>query len=147
MQLTKNFTLAEAQTTSTGLNNVIPNTEVMENVKAIAERIMQPLRDYLGVPITVNSWFRSIEVNRKIGGVSNSQHTLGEAVDFTCTKMLEAFEYIRKELMFDQVIWEVKGGTIWIHVSFKRTGKNRMKAMKAKYDKNLKKMVYEHLIG
>jgi len=147
MQLTKNFSLSEAQTTTTGLNNVIPNTEIMENVKATAEHIMQPLRDFLNIPITVNSWFRSLEVNRAVGGVSSSKHTLGEAVDFTCTKMLDAFDYIRYNLIFDQLIWEVRGGAIWIHVSYTREGKNRMQVMKARYNKVLKKMIYEHLIG
>lgn len=44
---------------------------------------LQVLRKYLNAPITVNSGYRSPEYNKRIGGVSNSQHILGNASDIT----------------------------------------------------------------
>lgn len=144
MNITKNFTLAEAQTTQTGLNNVIPNEDVMANVKAIAEYIMQPLRDYLGTPVTINSWYRSPQVNAKIGGSKTSQHMKGEAVDFVCDNLDTAFNYIKdNKLAFDQLIYENNGVSKWIHVSYKRNGKNRRQVMLAV--KKGKEWVYKYV--
>lgn len=44
---------------------------------------LQVLRDYLNAPITINSGYRSVDYNKKIGGVDNSQHILGNAADIT----------------------------------------------------------------
>ena len=144
MNITKNFTLAEAQTTQTGLNNVIPNEDVMANVKAIAEYIMQPLRDYLGTPVIINSWYRSPQVNAKIGGSKTSQHMKGEAVDFVCDNLDIAFNYIKdNKLEFDQLIYENNGVKKWIHVSYKRNGKNRRQVMFAV--KKGKEWVYKYV--
>ena len=141
-KITENFTWEEAQHTSTGLNNVITDTEIMENVKQVARSIMQPLRNHMKKPITVSSWFRSPQVNAEVGGSANSKHMRGEAVDFQCDDLLEAFDFIRTNLLFDQLIWEVKGNKRWIHVSYRRLGKNRNQVLVAQYNKQLGKFTY-----
>lgn len=141
-KITENFTWEEAQHTNTNLNNVIMNEEIIKNVRQVAESIMQPLRNYLGKPINVTSWYRSPQVNKQVGGSSNSQHLLGEAVDFQCFNLLEAFDYIRTNLLFDQLIWEVKGDKRWVHVSYKRLGKNRNQVLVASYNKQIQKWSY-----
>ena len=77
MNLSENFTLEEMTTSATArkykLPN-IPNEEQTENLRHLAQTILQPLRDKLGVPIKVESAFRSAEVNRKVGGERKSYH-------------------------------------------------------------------------
>ena len=125
----KYFRLEEMLRTSTGLPN-IPTWEVVENLKALVENVLDPAREALGSPIHVNSGYRSPEVNKVIGGAKNSQHVLGEAADLTTgtkegNKLL--FQALLKVTMFDQLIDEKD--FLWVHVSF-RKGKNRLEVLK-----------------
>ena len=75
MQLSKNLSLQELKKSATAIKKGIsnePTIEHMENLKALAENIFQPLRDYFGVPIAVTSGYRSASLNRIIGGSSTS---------------------------------------------------------------------------
>ena len=76
MKLTKNFSKSEFDSKD---NSPMPDN-VLENVKVVAEQL-QVLRDVLNIPITINSAYRSPKHNKKIGGVKNSQHLTGKAVD------------------------------------------------------------------
>ncbi|RRN78535.1 peptidase M15 [Pseudoxanthomonas sp. SGD-10] len=118
MQLTTNFTLAELTVTSTGLPNQ-PGAEELSNLRALANHILQPLRDALGKPVIVNSGYRSAAVNRAVGGAATSQHRTGEAADIVVKGMSPealAREIVRLRLPFDQLIWE----PTWVHVSYGR---------------------------
>ena len=85
-QFTKNFSYDELIASSTakrlGLDNT-PSEEEKEKLRQLAEDILQPIRDAWKSPIIVNSGYRSEAVNKAVGGVSNSQHRLGEAADIT----------------------------------------------------------------
>jgi zinc D-Ala-D-Ala carboxypeptidase len=78
-QLTPHFTLAEMTTTSTGISNV-PNDEQLADLIRLCSSILEPMRELTG-PLTVNSGFRSTEVNHAIGGANKSQHMAGQAAD------------------------------------------------------------------
>ena len=140
MKLSKNLYLSEVIKSNTairlGINNE-PTAEHLENLKEIANNIFQPLRDYFDEPIGVSSGYRSIALNKAIGGSKTSQHSKGEALDldadiFGGIANSEIFDYIKYNLDFDQIIWEF--GTDkepnWIHVSYKK-GKNRKQILKA----------------
>ena len=130
MRLTKNFTLAELTKTNTGLPNE-PNCEEIGRLRVLCEKVLQPLRELYGKPIIVNSGFRGEAVNRKVGGVPNSQHRFGEAVDITGGSRQQneiLFNLIRKELDFDQVIDERDFS--WIHVSYTTRKPNRKQILK-----------------
>lgn len=118
--LGKNFTLDEFVKTSTGLDN-IPGELETENLKRLVTRILQPLRNAVSLPVVVSSGYRSPLVNRAIGGAASSQHTKGEAVDFSIPGMTNA-EVIAKirslRLPYDQLIDEIENGKSWIHVSY-----------------------------
>ena len=75
-QLTKHFKLKEFQSHD---GSSMP-LSVYRNVKLLAKNL-QVLRDSIGLPIKVNSGYRSPSHNSAIGGVSNSQHLLGNAAD------------------------------------------------------------------
>lgn len=82
MKLTNNFSLEEFESKDGAPTPV----KVIENLKLLANNL-QVLRDYLGKPIHINSGYRSPKHNRKIGGVKNSQHTLGKAADIVVKGM------------------------------------------------------------
>ena len=127
--MTNNFTLAELIRTSSTYPNK-PSTLEKIALKQLAVKVLQPLRDAYGKPITVNSGYRSPLVNKSVGGVPTSQHVKGEAADITSGSKQEnkvLFDLIKNTLDFDQLINE--RDYTWIHVSF-RTGKNRKQILK-----------------
>ena len=120
-----------------------PNAGQMENMITIAEEVFEPLRAYVGGPIKINSFFRSPELNKAIGGSSKSQHCHGQAIDLDdtfgrCTNA-EMFEFIKKYLDFDQIIWEFGDdeNPDWVHVSYVSPEQNRKRCLKA-YRENRK---------
>ena len=122
VRLTPHFTLAEATKTSQPYDNT-PAKEHYPTIIHTASK-MEMVRELLGNrPITINSWYRNPVVNRAVGGVPNSQHALGEAVDFVCPGFGSPFEicmYLSARavyLAFDQLILE----PTWVHISFSVT--------------------------
>lgn len=104
------------------------------NAYNVAEKVMDPLREFIKKPITINSWYRSLEYNKQVGGAKNSQHTLGEAIDFVVKGMTIEEIYasiIKMKITFDQLILEYGNGTTWVHISLKRVGTNRKEVLKA----------------
>jgi hypothetical protein len=135
MKLSKNFSLNEFISSETALRRGIDNTpsaEVLANLKALCENIMQPLRDWYGKPINITSGYRSPALNRAIKGAANSDHMRGQAVDFTLPKedYPKVFEWLRNNVQFTQIIDEF--GFSWIHISYdaKNLKKQALKAVK-----------------
>ena len=120
-----------------------PNAEQMKNMVAIAEEVFEPLRAWVGGPIKINRFFRSPELNKTIGGSGKSQHCHGQAIDLDDTfgraTNAEMFEFIKKHLDFDQIIWEFGNdeNPDWVHVSYVSPDQNRNRCLKA-YKKNSK---------
>jgi hypothetical protein len=140
MKLTEHVTYAEATQSFTakklGINN-IPTEDQMFNMITVATEIFEPLRKWVGGPIKINSFFRSEELNKAIGGSTTSQHCQGYAMDlddvYGYKTNAEMFDYITSHLPFDQIIWEFGDNTNpdWIHVSFVSHEKNRRNVLKA----------------
>jgi zinc D-Ala-D-Ala carboxypeptidase len=83
MNLTKNFTLEEMTKSETALRYDIdntPNEQEISSMKLLAEKVLQPVRDHFGKGVKVNSGFRNQDVNQKVGGSRNSDHTRGKPV-------------------------------------------------------------------
>ena len=113
-----------------------PNSVQLAAMKAVAEKVFEPLREHFDEPIRVNSFFRSPNLNKAIGGSRTSQHCLGEAIDMDGTNGItnkQLFDYIKDNLEFDQLIWEfgTDKNPDWVHVSYKAKGKNRKRVLKA----------------
>ena len=100
-----------------------PNEEQVENMKLLAEKVFEPLREWVGCPIRVNSMFRSLELNTALKGSKTSSHMKGEAMDITSMggkSNLEMFHWIKDNLEFDQLIWEFGAEPKWLHVSYNK---------------------------
>ena len=80
MNLSPHFTLAEMTRTSSGIKNE-PGPTHIENLRALCEELLEPLRAALGAPVRVTSGYRDALVNARIGGAKNSRHMLGLAAD------------------------------------------------------------------
>ena len=82
--ISKNFDYKEFEKTDVPgmqVKNTITSTEVRDNIKALVDAVIQPLRDVWERPLAINSGYRCPEVNKAVGGVPTSQHTKGEAAD------------------------------------------------------------------
>ena len=94
----------------------ITEAEIL-HLKKLCANILQPLRNYLGVSIRINSGYRSKELNEKVKGNPNSEHMLAKAADiYIPGKMKDAFTFIKTRCKFRQLIDE--SNLTWIHVSF-----------------------------
>jgi hypothetical protein len=117
-----------------GINNM-PTPEHIENLKALAENIFEPIRTEFRVPIYISSGYRSKELNKLIGGAKNSQHNTGEAIDIDMDghthdiSNKDIFDFIVAKLPFDQVINEFNYA--WVHVSYKKNGPQRHQVLRA----------------
>ena len=126
--------------TRRGLDNT-PDAEQLDNMKLLAEKVFEPLREWVGGPIRINSFFRGPELNTAIGGSNKSQHCKGQAMDVDdggCNKTnAEMYKFIKDELEFDQMIWEFgdDDNPDWVHVSYVSEEDNRNRCLKA-YRKN-----------
>lgn len=103
-----------------------PNAEQLENMKYVATEIFDPVREFVGGPLLATSFFRSKELNDATPGSSKtSQHMKGQACDIDADgyqhgSNLEIFDFIRNNLIFDELIGEYPdkfGAFSWVHVS------------------------------
>lgn len=142
MKLSNNFSLAEMIKSQTairrGIDNSPANDEHLDNLKFLAENVLQPVRDHFG-PTVINSGYRSPDLNEAVGGSSSSQHCKGQAADIEVpgTPTSELAEWIESNLEFDQLILEgyTKGITNsgWVHVSVRSDGQNRKQTLTADF--------------
>ena len=125
--VTMHFTIEEMYASDTakrlGIDNK-PSVQQMINLVYLCAYVLEPLRVAMNEPIKIGSGFRCQKLNKAVGGVYNSQHLKGQAADLCIDGDIQKgrrwFEYIKKNLTFDQLIWEKnpKTGSCWVHVSF-----------------------------
>jgi zinc D-Ala-D-Ala carboxypeptidase len=134
MNISKHITIQEATRTSHNVENV-PDENQLESMKLVAENCFEPMREFYGKPMKINSFFRSLDVNRLVGGSDTSQHVKGEAIDTTTGNKQDnkmVFDWARNNIEFDQLIYEFGDdtGCDWIHVSYSKT-RNRKQVLRA----------------
>lgn len=117
----KHFTIAEfvASTTADrmGITNRLPR-ELLPNVQRLVGQVLDPLREWYGHPIRINSGYRCPALNKAVGGVEGSYHTTGCAADIDTGSYEEnkkLFARIKNHLPYTELGWE--GGGRWIHVA------------------------------
>ena len=139
MLLSENFTLDELtksqEATRLGIYNT-PNEEHILNLKLLCENILQPIRDFYGMPLSVSSGYRSAALCEAIGSSSKSQHTKGQAADFEIFGVAnkDLADFVVKNLDYDQCILEFwnenEPNSGWVHCSYNASG-NRKQFLKA----------------
>lgn len=139
MQLTTNFTKEEFSHSIVATNRSIDNTipeQLMPNV-LITVKWLQLLRDrlckYYGktIHISINSGYRSLKLNKVVGGSKSSAHINGLAADIVATSITpcELMEFIFSNMQdteFDQCILEYNR---WIHIGFSTNGTMRKQCL------------------
>jgi len=132
MKISDHITYAEAIHSNTakrrGIDNT-PNPTQVENMKLTAEKIFEPLRKFVGGPIKVNSFFRSPELNTKIGGSKTSQHCKGQAIDID-----DVFGYKTNAEMYNWIKENLDMNPNWVHISYVSEEDNRNRCLKAYKD-------------
>lgn len=129
MKLTNNFTLEELYHSATadrkGIDN-FPSPIVQQNLRMLAERILQPIRNEYKHAIIITSGYRCAALNKAVGGAKTSQHLTGCAADIKCTHTSKAYLFrlilrmIREgRIVVGQLIWEHGSADepSWIHIS------------------------------
>lgn len=132
IKLAPHFTVYEMTRSGVAIENGLdnkPSKAALKALEALCQNVLEPLREHFG-PIVVSSGYRSEEVNLLVGGVPCSQHCKGEAADIVVNNEKRGkalFNYIRRNLDFDQLIWEPIGASSprWLHVSYTTRRRNR----------------------
>ncbi len=134
MQLSEHFAFEEFIFSQTAVRNGIdntPNQQQIQNLRALCESVLEPIRTLIKQPLHISSGYRSPQLNKAIGGATNSQHMEGKAADIVCLAMDTPTlfkQIVRSGIVFDQLIFE---GT-WVHVSYNPPG-NRAEILKATF--------------
>lgn len=134
MNLSKSFTLNELtkskEATRLGIDNT-PNEEQILNLKLLCENVLQPIRDFYGMPLSVSSGYRSAALCEAIGSSSKSQHTKGQAADFEIFGVAnkDLADFVVKNLDYDQCILEFWNendpNSGWVHCSYNSLGSRK----------------------
>jgi zinc D-Ala-D-Ala carboxypeptidase len=134
MLLTKSFTLNELtksqEATRLGIDNT-PSDEHILNLKILCENILQPIRDFYGMPLSVSSGYRSAALCEAVGSSSKSQHTKGQAADFEIFGIAnkDLADWIVQNLDYDQCILEFWNpddpNSGWVHCSYNDSGNRK----------------------
>ena len=125
-KVSKNFEWSEFEKSDIAkahhINNAITDWDVRDNIKALVDNLLQPLRDAWGGPLFINSGYRCKELNELVGGVETSQHCKGMAADVGVTDPYALAKLAKKMgLVWDQMILYPS----FVHFSYRADGKNR----------------------
>ena len=140
MKISEHLSLSELIRSESAKRNGIQNTptpEHIENLKALAEKIFQPIREHFKKPIRISSGYRSKELNALIKGSLSSQHCKGQAFDLdndgTDITNRQIFDFVKDNLNFDQLIYEFGDdqNPDWVHISYNKNGPQRKQVLKA----------------
>ena len=126
-----------------------PNGTALNNMKILAEKVFEPLREWVGGPIKITSFYRSPDLCLALGSKISSQHTCknGAAIDiddiYGHKTNKEMFEWIKENLDFDQLIYEFgnEENPDWVHVSYVDKENNRNRILKAVRDQGKVKYI------
>ena len=138
--ISKHISYKEGVHSNTAIRRGIDNTPTDDQLyfmEIVAEEVFEPLREWVGGPIKINSFYRCPELNTAIGGSATSQHCKGQAMDiddtFCKATNAEMYNFIKENLDFDQMIWEFgdDDNPAWVHVSYVSAEKNRNRCLKA----------------
>jgi hypothetical protein len=121
MRLTPNFSLEQlihSETAERERIDNMPAPDIVENLLLLA-RGLEQVRTLTGFPLEISSGYRCPKLNSRVGGATTSQHTRGQAADFTCAEFGPPLDLVQaicdSDIDFDQCILEYAR---WVHISF-----------------------------
>ena len=126
MRISKHISYEEATYSDTAkaknISNV-PNEVQLAAMQLVAEKCFEPLREWYDKPIKINSFFRSVELNKAVKGSKTSDHVKGMAIDLDAgsnAENLKLFNWLKENAEFKQLIHEYgdKSGPEWVHISY-----------------------------
>lgn len=82
--------------------------------------MLDQIRDYFGKEVIINSGYRTVSHNAAVGGVANSQHTLGKAADIVVKGVLPAAV---QSYAYDHLNGTVGTYTTFTHIDTRTTVK------------------------
>ena len=150
--ISEHISYHEGTYSQTGVRRDLDNTpddDQLKRMEEVAENLFEPLREWVGGPIKINSFFRGEPVNTAIGGSRKSQHMKGQAIDIDDTfghkTNAEMYHYVKDNLDFDQLIWEfgTDKNPNWLHISWVSHRPNRKKLTVAKKVNGRTKYIHE----
>ena len=150
--ISKHISYHEGTYSQTGVRRDLDNTpdyKQLKRMEEVSENLFEPLREWVGGPIKINSFFRGEPVNTAIGGSRKSQHMKGQAIDIDDTfghkTNAEMYHYVKDNLDFDQLIWEfgTDKNPNWLHISWVSHRPNRKKLTVAKKVNGRTKYIHE----
>ena len=135
-RVSKHFKFSEFTKSDTAsrhhINNAITDWEVRDNIIALVDNVLEPLREAWGGPLFINSGYRCKELNELVGGVETSQHRKGQAADVGVTDPYALAKLVqRMGLVYDQLGIYAS----FVHLSYNNDGENRKQIF---YGKNWK---------
>ena len=147
-RLSQHFTLWEFLRSETAQKRGIDNEDITEvqlqNMQALCEHVLEPLRQHFGEPVFISSGYRCYYLNNCVNGAKKSQHQYGQAADIYCKqgskRLKEWYLWMVDNLQFDQLIWEVRPNSRWIHVSYVTYRKNRHSMLRCADGKTYKQL-------
>ena len=116
IKLSEHFMLSEFLNPKKYPDN-IPTVQQISNMMYGCRNLLEPARQVVG-PIIINSGFRNPDVNRRVGGVKNSQHLQGQAADIRPkdpAQFHRLVEFLKAHKLTDQLLT----GNGWLHISWK----------------------------
>ena len=103
-----------------GIDNKAPES-ARKSIAALVDKILDPLREAWGKPITVTSGYRCATLNKAVGGVPTSMHLTGNAADITTGNEVDNRRLYQLAQELNLPYFELIGkkyGFKWLHVSF-----------------------------
>lgn len=123
-QLSEHFTLQEMCRSITAETLHIDNTPTAAaiiNLTTLCTQVLEPTRKVWNQPMIINSGYRSSELNKAVGGVSNSYHRKGAAADIHVSNSAQGSALallLLQQKLTDLVILEKHKGRYWVHVQW-----------------------------
>ena len=139
LKLTENISFNELTATSQGEalqeENRREALPYLQNLTKLAKEL-QRVRNFFGAPIRITSGFRCPALNKAVGGAETSQHTKGEAADFTLDGFADpnglnfVFQWCRNNVDFEELVFENPNPGArppWIHLGVCGVGRDLAK--------------------
>ena len=136
IQLSPHFTLEELTHSDSAIKYKIDNTpssQVITNLTTLCHEVLEPLRILFDAPIHINSGFRCLALNTRIGSKPNSEHVTGNAVDFTVAGWT-VHQVVDHIIDYGQVFNQLIAENGWTHISYNSV--NKKQVLQATFDAN-----------